>query len=319
MVSQKRGDVTNDVEIQDERPLVAVHEVNRLGPPNLEHPEVNEIIADGVLRVINPAHGGASLGALEPQHVIDLVEKEVPLSAELIGSLSLEGLQIVAVLLGVFPPIGVALVEDLGVGAVLGGVPAGLGNIGGLLDLLLLALAVRNSLLNFLGLDVVAKLLFHLLAEALQNTATVVLEGLIHCRISRRQGDIALLHDVVAGQDAGDGSRAQQDRRRIQLGELDAGLDVSDSQILLAVLVGVGLAGVGHAVLARLVDGADRVVGLLDDLAGLGRGLASQNGACDGADDAQTHKDLRALPLELKADLMDGSAQGLHDFVLFHG
>ena len=63
MVSQKRGDVTNDVEIQDERPLVAVHEVNRLGPPNLEHPEVNEIIADGVLRVINPAHGGASLGA----------------------------------------------------------------------------------------------------------------------------------------------------------------------------------------------------------------------------------------------------------------
>lgn len=73
----------------------------------------------------------------------------------------------------------------------------------------------------------------------------------------------------MAGQDAGDRRRTKQNGGGVELGELDAGLNVGNGQILLAILLGVGLPGVGHAVLVRLVDGADRIVGLLDNLAGL--------------------------------------------------
>ena len=234
--------------------------------------------------------------------------------------LGLPGLQVEPVHLGVLRPIRMGLIKAARIGAVLRRVPSVHGRyVHHLFDFLLLAGLVDNGLLDFLGLDVVADLLLDLLAETLHDPATVFLEGLIQGRIGRSKGDVALLQNAVARDDAGNGSGAQNDGGGVELGILYAGLEIGGSKILLGVLDGVGISGPGDALLLDLVDLVDGFLDLLGDLAGLDGSFAGHDRADDDASNAGSDQELRALLLNLETDLVKGQAHRLHDFVLFHG
>lgn len=156
-------------------------------------------------------------------------------------------------------------------------------------------------------LDVVAQLLFNLLAETLDYAVTIILEGLINSSVSSRQSDIALLHDVVACENAGDRSCTEHDRRGIQLCELHASLNIGDGEIFLVILFGVGLTSLGDAVFLGLTNISERVLRLLNDGTCLGGSLAGQNGTCNSTYDADANKNFGALLLEPKADLGEGT------------
>ncbi len=273
-----------------------------------------------MLGVKQPSHNCAGLGAGEAQHVIHLIEEQVTTGLEHIGSLRLPGLQVVEVHFRVLRPLRMGLIKAPGVGAVLRGVPSFNGRyVDHLFDFLLLAVLVDNGLLDLLGFDVVADLFFDLLAETLHDPAAVVLEGLIQGRIGRRKGDIALLQNTVAGNNTCDGSSAQNDSGSVKLDVLYAGLDVGGGKILLGVLGGVVLAGLGDAVGLGLVDFVNGLFGLLGDLAGLDSGLTGHNRADNDAGDTGSDQELGALLLNLEADLVEGQAHRLHDFVFLHG
>ena len=57
MVGDHSGDVTNDVEVQNDGALIAVHKVRDGRAAHLEEAEVDEVIANGVPLVIDSADG----------------------------------------------------------------------------------------------------------------------------------------------------------------------------------------------------------------------------------------------------------------------
>src|SRR3954469_14376520 len=65
-----------DVEVQQDRRLVAVHEIT--------HPRVGDVIEDAEVDVViagtteNPAHHGAGAGVLDPESLVHLVQEHVP-------------------------------------------------------------------------------------------------------------------------------------------------------------------------------------------------------------------------------------------------
>ena len=237
---------------------------------------------------------------------------------EPVVGLGLKGQQVKFVLLGILHVGGVALVKDTGIGAVLGGVPALGGYVHRLLDLLLLTILVHHRGLDLLGLDIVAQLLLHLLAEPLQHTAAVILKVFVQGGIGRRQRHVALSHELVAGEDAGDGRRAQQNGGGIQPDVLEAGVGVDLHTVAAGVLLGVGLSGLGNAGILGALNPFDVVLGLLCHLEGLGSGLAGHDGAHHHADHAGGNQDFRALLLKLEPHLVEGQAHRFHDLVGFH-
>ena len=123
----------------------------------------------------------------------------------------------------------------------------------------------------------------------------------------------------MAGNNTCDGSSAQNDSGSVKLGVLYAGLDVGGGKILLGVLGGVVLAGLGDAVGLGLVDLVNGLFGLLGGLAGLDSGLTGHDRADNDAGDTGSDQELGALLLNLEADLVEGQAHRLHDFVFLHG
>lgn len=299
------SDVADNIEIQNERALVLVR--ISIVTTNLGHTEINKVVAVRLLVVIDPTDNSAGFGALETEHIVNFVQEEVTLGFEHIIRLSLTSTQIEEVHFRVLLPIGVSIIKHLCVRAVVRAIPVLVCDIHILLDLLFLALVVRDGLFNLLRLDVVAQLLFNLLAETLDYAVTIILEGLINSSVSSRQSDIALFHDVVACENAGDRSCTEHDRRGIQLCELHASLNIGDGEIFLVILFGVGLTGLGYAVFLGLTNISERVLRLLNDGTCLGGSLAGQNGTCNSTDDADTDKNFGALLLEPKADLGEGT------------
>lgn len=305
VVDDLGSDVADNIEVQNERALVLVR--ISIVTTNLGHTEINKVVAVRLLVVIDPTDNSAGFGALETEHIINFVQEEVTLGLEHIIRLSLTSTQIEEVHFRVLLPIGVSIIKHLCVRAVVRAIPVLVCNIHILLDLLFLALVVRDGLFDLLRLDVVAQLLFNLLAETLDYAVTIILEGLINSSVSSRQSDIALLHDVVACENAGDRSCTEHDRRGIQLCKLHASLNIGDGEIFLVILFGVGLTSLGDAVFLSLTNISERVLRLLDDGTCLGGSLAGQNGTCNSTDDADTDKNFGALLLEPKADLGEGT------------
>ena len=119
--------------------------------------------------------------------------------------------------------------------------------------------------------------------------------------------------------DAGNRSGAQDDGGGVELSILCAGLEIGGSEVLLGIVCGIGIASTGDTLLLNLMDLVDGILGLLGDLAGLDGGLAGHDRADDDASNTGRDQELRALLLNLEADLVKGQAHRLHDFVLFHG
>ena len=136
--------------------------------------------------------------------------------------------------------------------------------------------------------------------------------------IGRRQRHVALSHELVAGEDAGDGRRAQQNGGGIQLDILEPGVGVDLNAVIAGVLLGIELTRQGHAGLLRILNPVHIIAGLLRNLERLGGGLAGHDGAHHHADHSGCHQNLRALLLELEPNLVERQVHGLDKFVLFH-
>lgn len=187
MVDDLGSDVADNIEVQNERALVLVR--ISIVATNLGHTEVNKVVAVRLLVVIDPTDNSAGFGALETEHIVNFVQEEVTLGFEHIIRLSLTSTQIEEVHFRVLLPIGVGIIKHLCVRAVVRAIPVLASDIHILLDLLFLALVVRDGLFDLLRLDVVAQLLFNLLAETLDYAVTIILEGLINSSVQKEFPD----------------------------------------------------------------------------------------------------------------------------------
>ena len=98
---------------------------------------------------------------------------------------------------GVLLPEAAALVKDHGVRVV--GIPS---NICVLPDDFFGAVLVLSRGLHFNCLDVMLQLPLHTVAEALRNTAFVLVERLVDGDVGRGQACVALRHDMMAAEHA---------------------------------------------------------------------------------------------------------------------
>ena len=157
-----------------------------------------------------------------------------------------------------------------------------------------------------------AQFTVEIFAEAIYNTVTVLLKATINGSVSGHQSNIALTHDIMSCQNCCDRSSTQNDRRAIQLSELNTSLNVDQSQILLAVL---------FAILIRdfktFVNSIHLLTGLCDDCACFCGSLASHDTAGYYTNNAGTDKDFRAVLLKSKSSLIQCSSN-LSFIDLFH-
>ena len=122
----------------------------------------------------------------------------------------------------------------------------------------------------------------------------------------------------MAGEDAGDRGRAQQNGRGIQLYILEPGVGVNLDTVVAGILLGIGLARLSHAGLFGILNAVNVLAGFFGDLQSLGGGCTGHDGAHYHADHAGDDQNLRALLLELETDPVESQVHRLDKFVLLH-
>ena len=175
------------------------------------------------------------------------------------------------------------------------------------------------NLFKLLRFDVVLQFLVYLLAKSLDYSAAVLFKALVDSRISRAKRYISLAKNVVGRKDAGNGQRSENNGRSIQLGELNTGLYINDSEILLGILSRVRFTRFSNSGFRCGMDLIDIVLGILHNLVYFGCGFASDNGAYNHPRDSGHYENLRAVLSDLHHGLIHSAADALYNFgLIFH-
>jgi hypothetical protein len=107
-------------------------------------------------------------------------------------------------------------------------------------------------------LGAVAHLPIFLLAVLADDSGSILLEPLVEGDVRSGQRSVALLQDVVRLGQHGDAGHAQDERRCVQLADLDSGSGVDDRLVLLTILLRV-------VAMLESVCGSQIALGRLED------------------------------------------------------
>nr|DAY24521.1 MAG TPA: hypothetical protein [Caudoviricetes sp.] len=225
----------------------------------LEDVEIDEVVAV----TLDPASHSTSGSVGEPEHLVDLVEEDVPTSLKNIIRVLLLALEVQHRQVLVRGPVDVLVVEDNAIGRdsvnsrngleshlVLGEVLVGDRHDG-----------VQHRVLTELGLDLLL----------------VGLEGLVDSGVSCSQRGVPLEHDSVTGDQRGDRGRPKNQGGGIKLRQLGGHSGVEDDLVASGVLVGE------LTILVGLVDLDEKGSLLGEGLLNLESGLGRENSGTDKA------------------------------------
>nr|DAT14348.1 MAG TPA: hypothetical protein [Bacteriophage sp.] len=226
----------------------------------LEDVEVDEVVAI----TLDPASHSTSGSVREPEHLIDLVEEDVPTSLENIVRVLLLALEVEHRQVLVSRPVDVLVVED---NPVRRDLVDGSNRLEGQLIVRDLILSVGDE-----GVD------HSVLAELGLDLLLVGLEGLIDSGVCSSQRGVPLQHDAVTGDQGSDRGRPKNQGGGIKLRQLGGHSGVEDNLVPSGILVGE------LAVLVGLVYLDEKSSLLSQSLLNLEGCLGGENRGTDKAD-----------------------------------
>nr|DAO88846.1 MAG TPA: hypothetical protein [Caudoviricetes sp.] len=235
--------------------------------------EVNKVVAV----TLYPTGDSASRSVGEPEHLVDLVEEDVPTSLKNIVGVLLLALQVKRRQVLVSRPVVVGLIED---DAIRRGVT--------ILENRLCRLAVHHELLSG-NRD---SLEDSVLTELSLDLLLVRLEGLVNSGVGGSQRGVPLEHDAVTSSQSSDRSSAQNQRRSVQLTELGRHSSIQDNLVVCGILISELTLFLG------LMDLDEKRSLLRHSLFKLEGGLGSENGGPDEASGASNSQDCRSVLAE---------------------
>nr|DAR34244.1 MAG TPA: hypothetical protein [Caudoviricetes sp.] len=290
--ADQRIDRTLNIEVENHATLHAVDKLRSATTIHIIDTEVDIIVSLGVLGIIVPTHMLTSLRRIKSKSLIDFIQEYISSCLENMIPIVELTIDEEEIQFRILLPIIIELIENASIDRRNTTIRKN-GNL--FLGLLLLTgFGINGLLFDLLFHEAIAKFFVDLVAIAIADILTILLESLIEKLIGRRQRSITLGENLVAIENRGDAKSTNAHGRSVELNDLPSSHTDQDLLICIGEFTGIG-ATIFQLTADRILDVLFHGLVIFHDFCDLKSRLASHNGRCHTKRNTNAGENLRRI------------------------